>query len=199
MTDENAPEFGVQQKRSKSPFIKLTPSYMNALKFFWAFTWRTWLLSLLLGVSIGILSSIAGFENLSVIVNLISIFLGLFSMVWVIKRLLEKGFGRYRIVMMVGSDARSFSKVIVNYMNAVRFSWAIYWRMFVFYLLSFVPIGILLLVFKFLFSQFQASVLIIIMAVFLIIFPYLFVNLWVLKRLFEKGFGKYRVMMLEKI
>ncbi len=82
------------------------PTDKLALQVWWAMVWRAMPLALLAGIAVGFLAGIAGsFMNISVEsvqgpLTFLGFVLGLFITVKVIKHLMTKGFGVYRLAVV---------------------------------------------------------------------------------------------------
>jgi len=79
------------------------PSFLLAVKVWWAWAWRSMLtvlaLSMLAGFFFGIMGALMGIEQntVSTIAGLTGFCIGLYFTVFFIKRLMVKGFGKYRL------------------------------------------------------------------------------------------------------
>lgn len=83
---------------------ELEATYPLALKVWWAIVWRTISLGVLAGLALGfvfgIASAVTGLMLPQYVHAIIGLFGGMAACLWVLKRLMTKGFGNYRLAVL---------------------------------------------------------------------------------------------------
>lgn len=79
-------------------------NYSTALKLWWALIWRTVPLAMagafVIGLVLGIIVGVTGLGLSPIVSGVFGLVWGAFASVWVIKRLMTKGFGNYRLAIL---------------------------------------------------------------------------------------------------
>lgn len=85
---------------------EIDPTYLIATRVWWAWCWRAILLALgssfLLGLVFGIIGNVVGLDKNTIasLGGIIGFFLGIFFSIFVMKKILCKSFGSFRITVM---------------------------------------------------------------------------------------------------
>ena len=86
--------------------IEMSPSWGLGLKVWWAWFWRTmilvFVLSIIIGIIVGVIGALIGLAQATISFSggLFGLAIGLYLGPAILKRLMTKGFGRYRLAVM---------------------------------------------------------------------------------------------------
>ena len=87
--------------------MEVEVTWGKTIKFWWAWMWRAMLLALagglLIGVLFGIISALLGIQA-PILSGILSFLVGIFSSFYMLKKVLNKDFGDFRIVLISKSE-----------------------------------------------------------------------------------------------